>query len=416
MTASQASALESCILQKSIELAVDHSLQLKEAEARIQMKLSECLQAGLAPNPALLLEFDEIRCSTRRSALGKLESFLGITQLIELGNKRTARQNVVATESSVAMWEWETTKEQLIKKVTDVYIDAFAIHARIKLLDQTLQNAVKLNECLTELLNQGKGSLLLQKKSLLAQNTILNDRKRALSDLASIKRQLVLLCGNEALLNFDELCSTVLVNTFQGTANQAINLHPELSVSAPLPLATYLSLVPNNSELSQLSAIQLAAHYSYHLEKANAVPDVALTVGVENERHYGGCRLLFGFGIEIPVNNRNQGNISRANWEGYAALYKRQDLEREMLARCQDLYSDLQHRYGTIELLSRDLIPTSNEMLKVHSDRELHGKEDCLEALVTYRELFEFQAQYIEEVKEFHHLKASLRLLCGEDL
>lgn len=398
MPAANVSAFDCAGLQMAKDLAIDHSLQLKEAEARIQMKLAECLQAGLAPNPALLLEFDEIRCSSRHSTFGRLEATFGITQLIELGDKRTARQNVIAAEASIVMWEWASLKEGLIKKVTDAYIDLYALHAKTQLLDQTLENATKMTECLTEQVKQGKVSLLAQKRSRLAENAIMNDQKRLQAELAAIKRQLVLLCGEEVFEDSD--CQP--------------NLSLFWTVSPLLPLDAYLALVPSNPELSQLSAIQLTAHHNYHLQKANAIPDVALTAGVERDSPYGGCRLLFGIGFELPISNRNQGNISRANWEGYAALYKHQDLEREMLARCQDLYADLQRSYGTINLLSSELIPTAQEMLKIHENREKNGKEDCLEALATYHELFEYQAQYTDAIREYHHLKASLRLLCGD--
>lgn len=403
------SATESAAMHQAIDLAVNHSLQLREAEARIQMKLAECQQAGLLPNPGLFLGFDEIRCSDHRSVLGRLQTALGITQLIELGSKRSARQNVVAAEASIVMWEWETIKEELIKKVTDVFIDAYALQAKIKLFDQALENSLKLTVCLTEQIEQGKGSVLLQKRSRLAQHAIINDQKRAEAELAAIKRQLVLLCGQNVPLNFIYNCD------IKDKTAEFVNLHPSLFVHAPLPLATYLSLVPGNAELSQLSAVQLAAYYNYLLQKANAVPDMEVTAGIEHDSPHGGCRLLFGFGFELPIYNRNQGNISRANWENYAALYKHEDLEREMVARCRNLYGEFQRSYESIELLHRELMPLAQEMLKIHGERQLHGKEDCLEALMTYRELFDVQSQYIDAVKEFHHLKASLRLLCGED-
>ena len=117
----------------------------------------------------------------------------------------------------------------------------------------------------------------------------------------------------------------------------------------------------------------------------------------------------------MPIFDRNQGNVCRAGWDGYSAFYHLLEVEKEFLARCQDLYAKWQSTYIEINLISSELIPTAQEMLEIHSDRESNGKEDCIARLETNREFIELQLQYIDAVKEFHHLKADLRLLCGED-
>ena len=266
-------------LQSAIEQAVDQSLQLRQIEARIQMKLAECWQAGLCPNPEIGIELSENRPPKEWSSSRNLQTSFGITQLLELGSKRSARQNVVAAEAAIVMWEWYTTRAELINKVTDAFIDGYAAQEKIRLLENALQNASQLHECHSEKVKQGKASLLQQKRYALSLSTLTNDLNKAKGSLESIKRQLNLLCGNPVF--GDEISSL-----------------PLLHVDAPLPLSEYLCLVPNNYEISQLRAIQQVAFYNYELQKANGVPNMAVAAGVERYCPIGGCRFFIGIGME----------------------------------------------------------------------------------------------------------------------
>jgi len=387
---------EETSLQWAIGQAIDCSLLLKEADARLQMKLAECWQAGVLPNPAINFEFNEIRLTGQRSPFRELQASFEISQLIELGNKRSARQNVLAAEASAILWETESIKQNLIKTVTGVYADAFTAQMKLNLLKELHQNATNIVECLTEKVKNGKTSPILQRKSILARHAISVDLKKAEATLASVKRQLTLLCGG----SFDCL--------------QQIS-DPILPITPPRPIEYYLGSICKNTEIAQLEAAQLVSRYNYDLQRANSIPNAIFSTGLEHDSPFGGCRLCFELGFEIPVFNRNQGNISRAAWEEYSIVYKIQDLERQLTARCQDLYADWIRNYETIELIQMELIPAAQELLQIHSNREASGKEDCLERLEANKDLFDLHLQYIDAVNGFYHLKADMRFLCGTD-
>lgn len=384
------------ILAEAINLACENSLELKDADARLQMKLAECWQAGLFPNPALTFQFNEIRFPGKKSVLGFLQASFAVTQLIELGNKRTARQNVIAAEAASVLWETETIKQGIIKKVIDAYADYFAAQKKLILLNKYYQNATEIVDCLTEKVSSGKASLLLQRKSILARHAIAMDLKKIEFSIASIQRQFFLLCGNGFNFQVDP---------------------PEFfqELAPPLPMECYLCQLSNNAEISQLQSMQMTAYFNYYLQKANSVPNLVVSTGLEHDSPWGGCRLSLGLGIELPICNQNQGNISRAAWEGHAILYRIQSLEKEMVVRCQNLYAELLRNYETIAFIGNELIPASEELIQIHSNREIAGKEDCLERLAANKEFLDLQMQYIDAINEFHHLNAELRILCGQD-
>jgi cobalt-zinc-cadmium efflux system outer membrane protein len=229
----------------------------------------------------------------------------------------------------------------------------------------------------------------------LARNALASEKIKAKSALESAKRQLRQLCGDEI-------------------ANQQLLSHQFEPPKAPQAQSCYLDLIVNNPELSKLKATQLASYYNYELQKVNRIPDLGLSAGIEHFNRQGGLRFYVELGIELPIFDRNQGNICRSGWEAYATLFDLEDLQVEFMARGSDLYAEWQSCFETIELLNQELIPAANELLAIHNDRQMTGKEDCLEWLEANGELCSYQMQYIEAVEKYYHLKANLRYLCGE--
>jgi cobalt-zinc-cadmium efflux system outer membrane protein len=392
---------DSISLSNTIEQALECSLALKEADARLQMKLAECWQAGILPNPAVNFALNQVRLPGETACWNELQSSIELSQILELGNKRSARQNFVAAEASIILWETEIIRQNLIKNVSENYFDAYTAQKRFEILNQLNQNAEEIVDCLTEKVTNGKASPLLQRKSVLARHATNVALKKSEGTMSAVKRQLTLLCGDtfDCLQEFSE---------------------PTEPLTPPAPLESYLCLILKNPEIAQLEATQLVAQNNYILQKANGVPNAVFSAGVIRYSNAGvrrksdaDYRLILEFGFEIPVFNWNQGNVSRAAWEEYSVLYKIQDLERQLMSRCKNIHANWIRAYETIELIQNELIPAAQEMLQIHSNREASGKEDCLERLEANKDLFDLQLQYLDAVNEFYHLKADMRFLCG---
>ncbi len=383
-------------LQEATELAFANSMQLKEVDARVQMKLAECWQAGLCPNPAFLFELNQFDLPNKRRSFDQVQASFEISQLLELGNKRSARQNVMAAESSIILWEAESIRQALIKRVSDTYVDAITAQRKLDMLSDLHDNGSKILDCIAQKVQNGKISPILQRKSVLNLHTVNVEQKKTAALLATSKRQLELLCGDTFDFN-------------------ALRLEPLPPLTPPLPIENYLNLIYKNSEIAQLEATQLAAHYNYHLQRSNRIPNLVVSAGVNQYSPCSNYQLSFGLGFEIPIFNRNQGSISRSQWEEYSVFYKILDLEKQLKLRCEELYAEWIRLYETLELIQEELIPSTLEMLQIHSDREVSGKEDCLERLEENKNLYDLQLQYIDALHDFHHLKANMRLLCGMD-
>ncbi|MBA2728457.1 MAG: TolC family protein, partial [Parachlamydiaceae bacterium] len=393
---------ESISLPKAIEQALDCSLQLKEADARLQMKLAECWQAGVFPNPSINFSFNQVKLPNDSSCWDEMQSSLEISQLIEFGNKRTARQNLVAAEASIILWETELIRQNLIKSVTETYLDAFTAQKRLEILNQLHHNATNIVDCMTEKVSNGKASPIAQRKSILSQHAVGVELKKSVASLSAARRELASLCGGSS-------------NCLQSISE------PTETINPPISIENNLCLISKNAEIAQLEATQLVAQYNYILQKANSIPNALVSAGVVRyngtgvgrHNHDAEYRLIVELEFELPVFNRNQGNISRAVWEEYSILYKIQDLERQLTVRCEDLYTNWIRTYETIELIQKELIPAAEEMLQIHCDREASGKEDCLVRMEANKDLFDLQLQYLDAVNEFYHVKANMRFLCG---
>jgi cobalt-zinc-cadmium efflux system outer membrane protein len=380
-------------IDEAIQSAIDLSPALSNADSRIQSKISECHQAGVYPNPVLTIGCEQIGLSSHRGAFKEAEASIGVTQLIELGRKRSARQNVVAAEAAALQWEREVILQKLVETVVKSYARYISTEERISLLKNLQENATQKVNCLKELSNSGKIKVVDHRKSTLAFCNAQNERRKAESQITIATRQLQMLAGDSV--------------TFV-----AMDRNYLFSLEAPQPLAYYLDRINENPELERQRFQQLAAYYRYILEKANAVPDMIVTAGVERDSCPNEYSLFLQLDFEIPVFNRNRGNINAACWDHEAFISELVGKQNELTARCHELHENWVRCFEALEFLKNNLIPTAEELLQLQVSAEEQQKQNCLERFEANEQIYTLQLQYMDLLQEYHEIRAEMNALC----
>jgi cobalt-zinc-cadmium efflux system outer membrane protein len=377
-------------LDETIEAAIVASPLLVEADARIQIKLAECWQAGLIPNPVLSVEIDGLSKRTSRD----LDLSLGVTQLLELGCKRSARQNIVAAETEALLSERQLIESKLVQTAYVSFINYVAAKEKAKQLLLSEEVSMAKSLCLEQLVKTGKVKVTDQRRSSIAYRNKQMERSRIQVDATTARRKLLQLTGN--------------VN-----ANHEFEEEDLFDVSPPEPLSFYLERFPSSPEFEQLRSKQLAAYYRYSLERANAIPDLAVTAGVERENWAKRYSLFFQVDVEIPIFNRNQGNIAAACWNSAASELEIEILHNKLTLSCQELHESMSRSFETIMMIRNEQLPIAEELLHLHADLEQQQKQICLERLEAAEQLHQLYLQYIDALREYHEIKAELLTICG---
>ncbi len=384
----------SLTFQETLNSAIEHSLALKQADANIQMKLADCWQAGLRINPELIVELDNIGGKGGNYGFNAAGPVVAISQILELGNKRSAREKMAAAVVTIAIWDREILKQELLQKVTNLVITSIANTEKIKFLQMANDNATTSLNCIAEKIKNGKATPILLRQTELTLTTSKIIQRKAESDRASSLRQLALICGC-CPSDIDELP------------------YPFFDFDTPPPLDIYQCALVNNPEVAKFRSALYAAGENYHLQKANAVPNLEITAGVTRDNRHRQNSFLLEFNIEIPVFNRNQGNICRSSWESMSASYQLEEAQAKLEMACTSMHDQLLRSLETVNMLHNEALPAVSEILQAYENGCTEGKYEHLDILLAQSRHIELQLQLIDALTEFHQLKTDLHYLCG---
>ena len=125
------------------------------------------LQAGLLPNPELIVNVENIgNTQPLTSNVNSPESVakevvqqlttIRISQLIELGGKRAARVAAASLNQELAAQDFEARRVELIARVANVFTEALAGQERLRLAEESQQLAQRVVSAVTKRVQAGK--------------------------------------------------------------------------------------------------------------------------------------------------------------------------------------------------------------------------------------------------------------------
>ena len=282
-------------------MALDNNPTIAQAAAGIRAAEGRTLQAGLYPNPIMGYIGEEIsgRAPSRTS-----EHLFFMEQAIVTAGKLKHNRSIFAQARSEAEAEAEAQRLRVLNAVRLFYYEALGAQEMVTLRENLAEIARTAATTSEQLFNVGAADRpdLLESQIELHQSEI--DLMEAENDRDRVWRMLAAVVGNPWL----EPAS------LEGNLEAEI---PRLDLESTL--ATLLAYSP---ELRKAQAGVERARATLRLEKAEPVPDVLLRGGVsynfeELDAISGrvGLEAFIQVGFEVPLFNRNHGNIAAAQAE-----------------------------------------------------------------------------------------------------
>jgi cobalt-zinc-cadmium efflux system outer membrane protein len=279
---------------------VAHNHSLKAARTEIQQSQAEEITAALRPNP--VLTYDDLYIPifspsqlTSATLDNTTEFDVGVSYTIERGHKRQARIQAARDQTAVTRSQISDTERGLTFNVAQQYIGILLAKSNLQLAKQDLdsyQQTVSLSEKQYSAGAISEGDLLKIKLQLLQfQMDVSQAQLGLVQAFASLR----------ALLGYDAV-----------PANYEVT--GELAYE-PVKL---------NQEDLQLKALQLrpdyiaaqqgvnAAQSQHSLAKANGKRDLTTTFDYTHVSDLNAAGLTLS--IEIPIFDRNQGEIARTHY------------------------------------------------------------------------------------------------------
>jgi outer membrane protein, heavy metal efflux system len=314
-------------LDEAIQLALEHNHALKAARTTIQQNEAQEVTANLRPNPVLQgdAQFLPIFQPDKFSAdyINTSAQFdAGLSYLFERGRKRQHRLEAARDQTAVIRSTVADNERTLLFQVGSQFVGVQLAESTLDLARQDLksfQSTVDISEARFKAGDISEGDFLKIKLQLLQFQTDVAQAELSKAQALIGLRQML---GYESVpADFD------VVGDFD---------YVPLTVKKEELEAKALSLRP---DLRAAVQSVTAAHSQYELARANGKRDVTATALYSHTADTSAAS-FFG-NIEIPIFNRNQGEILRTHY----AITQAEELQR---AAADQVVTDVSDAYESL--------------------------------------------------------------------
>jgi cobalt-zinc-cadmium efflux system outer membrane protein len=352
---------------------------LKQANTLVRMSQEQARQAGLYPNPSAGYQGEEIR----GGSFGGGEQGAFVQQSIVLGGKLGLRRNVFEQQKRS---DEIGVQEQIYRVHGDVqqaFYDALTAQATVHLRQRLLGVALDAVETVHQLANVGQADApdILQTEV---------EAERAKVDYVTAQRQY--------------LQAFHILATLAGKGDLPVGpLLGELETTPDLNAEQMVdSIVADSPTVKRAQQEAVVAQARLKSAKREPVPDLQLRAGeaysfeqLENSHKSVGPMSFASAGINIPLWNRNQGNVEAARAEIERA---NQDVLREQLSLRQQA-APLAQSYETAkfeaERYKTQLIPRATRAYELYLKKYQNMAQAYPQVLVSQRTFFQLQIGYL---------------------
>ncbi len=365
--------------------ALGHNPTLARAAAQLNAARGSYVQAGLYPNPVAGYLGNEVGNEGRAGQQGGF-----LSQEVVTAGKLLLSRNVAAHEIQRAELAWEAQRLRILTDVRSGFYDVLVAQLAVELTSKLAsigEASLKSAETLMKEQEVGRGDVLQARIESDSAKVLL---ERARNRYTGAWRHLAAVAGDAALE------PRPLVG----------DVHDGLT---PLLWDDALQrLLSQSPELAEAETDVARAQAILQRECAERYPNVDLQAAVQYDHAssdtFGGVQV----GVPVPIYNRNQGNIRRAQADLTAA---QRNVERVRLALQQRLarvFEDYANAIYQVEKFKQDILPNAEASLKLTNDGYRLGEFNYLSLLTAQRTFFQTNLAYLESIRDLRVSAAAI--------
>lgn len=382
--------LEAAFLQNNFMLIASR-FQVNQADAEI-------IQEKLWDNPTLSISEVNLWGNQTSEQYPPLFGNYGRTQqiavdleqLIETAGKRKKRVVIRSLEKNAAIFDYEELMRELRKDLRQAYNELYIITNDLEKLQESVGIFANLRDVF--------------KRQAATQNVSRADWLRVQAELVTMEKDQVDLQAEliEALGVIRALTNMPTLTTAQLSFEDMTQ-----RLARTVPLSAREIAFENNLGIKKQQNQLLIADKELELELANRKPD--LTVQVSYDRGGNIMQDFFGVGlsVDLPLFNRNKGNIKVAQYQIEEQRANRSALEIALETRLSSLTAQLVHYRQTLDRWTDLDGDTENKMLESYHKNMLSKQITLLEFIdftqawrASYQSMMEIQKNYLNTYEE----------------
>lgn len=363
-------------LEQAINMALQSAPEIAKGKAITKAADGARWQSTAWANPQLSLEAENFGGSGPYKGYDGAETTASLSQLIEIGGKRSARSFVAERDQALAKLDQKGEALNVIRQVKIAFAKASVTQERLKLAEQQFKLAGEILSGVKKRVDAAADPLYQKNKARIAQ---------ASSSIALKKAER------------DQKASIAVLSQLTGSKIERINATSLHELTAPPPL----DIIEPDFIISREDLEVEKSKASYALERANAVPDPTIMAGIRNFRGDDENAFVVGVTFPIPVLNLNRGNIQKAGYEIAARDAERQQTIRDARSEIIEKQKLLSDAYQEALILKQDILPEAEAALKNARRGYSSGAFAYLDVLDAQRTLFESKTSYLDALLEY---------------
>jgi cobalt-zinc-cadmium efflux system outer membrane protein len=383
-------------LQKAMTKALAQSPRLQAFKSRLAMAKGEQQQAGAWSNPEVGIEAENIGGKGTYKGIDSAELTYGISQEIQMGGKISARETIAGVGLEIASLAQQAAALDVMQEVTIAYTQAVAAEENVRLATEQKALAQDVLESVRIRVGAAAAPLIQQSRAEveLSSASIALDTARREREIASQKLATVL--GEEKAEWILESADFYAV-----TALEVLDADAKLKA---------------NPDLAALHAQLAQSKGKLELERATAIPDPRVNLGVRDFRSSNEQAFVLGVSLPIPVFNANGGNIQKARSEIQKTEQENEYAALSLRAELINAQQQGENAYLRVQTLRKEVLPSAEKAFGLARTGYGLGRFPYLEVLDAQRSLFGVKQQHIAALTDFHTAKAQIDRLTAARL
>ena len=362
------------------KIASESNPTLRQAEAEIRAANGHRQQAGLYPNPTVGYTADEVRGG---SVGGGKQGFF-VEQTIVTASKLGLSKNVFANDANIASIEAEEQRTRVTSAVKMAFLRVLAAQELLDARRDLSKIAQDSAETQTRLQNTGQADesevleseIEAQRMRIAArmQENTLREEWRSLVSVIGRPDMPIATVAGDLEKNWPDLNEDQIVETIAGQS-PAVRIADATATRAQSVLA--------RAKREAIPDLQLRAGMEYNNELLGSVPFAK------------GWEGIAGVAVQVPIFNRNQGEVAAARAEIDRAQQEKQRIALTLRERAATTVDE----YANARLMATEyrdaILPRAKKAYAIRVEKYGQMLASYPRVLESQRKLYELQTEYI---------------------
>lgn len=345
-------------LEEVVDRFKQHSLQQELAELEKLRKQGEAQQYKSYMNPEVNIFSEQLNTGT----LDYDETTYQISQPIELLGQPFLRNKSANKSSQAAELSYEYDRSVLIQQVRSLYVEYWYLQHKLEVYDQALEVINQVLASARDRQAEGTESGLQVQRFTIEKNRYLRERNEVELEMMQSGKQLASMITSSKESGFE----------FQVEAD--LSVVPIMEDSEMLQQYA----LEHRADLQAMELEAEALGLKYKVEKRERLPDLKVNFGYKNQSD-GSEGFVIGGGIQLPIFNRNSGNITMAEAEQRSVETSLHIQRRAIRNQVDVAYQRVQNLYAQWQEMQQN--PISAEMLETTRASYQEGRYSLVELL-----------------------------------